>query len=78
MSNRLSFAHVVPRFEAHQFLAAPATQSRGVLAGAMGWLGRHLVAASAMALTPALRRDMGLPAVASGCILDAERSRLGF
>ncbi len=41
-----------------------------------GWLA-FLADKDEMALTPALRRDLGLPAAADGFRIDAERSRLG-
>ena len=75
MSNRLSFAHAAVRRDQHAFFAAPARG--GLMARAAGWL-RRLAANEAMALTPALARDLGLPMVPRGVAVDAERSRLGF
>ena len=75
MSNRLSLAHVAHRIEIHAPFAAHAPES-GVLAVAGRWLA-GLADKDEMALTPALRRDLGLPAAADGFRIDAERSRLG-
>jgi hypothetical protein len=56
MSNRLRVAHVVPRREPREFMPAP-----GIAATALRWL-RDFAASDAPDLSPALRRDLGLPA----------------
>lgn len=77
MSNRLDFAHIAVRREAFAFLPAPAPVRSGLFGRVLAWL-RGLADDAGMALTPHLRRDLGLPAVAGGFVLDAEASRLGF
>jgi hypothetical protein len=73
MSNRLSFAHLVPHREPHEFLAAPAA---GFAASALRWL-RDVAATDDM--PQAMRRDLGLPAtrdVSMSFAYEIERSRV--
>lgn len=76
MSNRLTFAHVVPRREPHEVFAAPARPS--ALAAAARWL-NGLVEHADNDLTPAVRRDLGLPERAMQAVAfnyEVERSRV--
>ena len=76
MSNRLNVAHLAPRREPHEFFAAPARRP-SLTAAAVRWL-RGLADSSEMALSPALRRDLGLPAAAAPMpfAYEIERSRV--
>jgi hypothetical protein len=79
MSNRLSFAHRVPRHEAHEVFAAPApaaAQARGFGRAALHWV-RGVMANDESGLSAAMRRDVGLPELtAAPFAYDAERSRV--
>jgi len=74
MSNRLSFAHRVPRHEAHEVFAA--AQARGFGRAALHWV-RGVMANDESGLSAAMRRDVGLPELtAAPFAYDAERSRV--
>ena len=76
MSNRLTFAHVAHRREPHAFLSAPVRPSG--LAAAVRWL-NGFVESGASDLTPAMRRDLGLPAAEAHAVpfaYEIERSRV--
>jgi hypothetical protein len=73
MSNRLSFAHVAPRREPHEWLPAP---RHGLARRALDWL-NSFVETDASDLPPVMRRDLGLPLGASPAfVYEVERSRV--
>ncbi len=77
MSNRLAFAHIAPRRDPREWMAAPAP-SQGLAISALNWL-RGLAAASAGEMPAAMSRDLGLPETAAAGVAFAceiERSRL--
>ena len=75
MSNRLSLAHVAPRREPAEWLPQP-SRAYAFAAAARRWLADL---APAEAMSPAMSRDLGLPAAPVGNVAlayEIERSRV--
>jgi len=76
MSNRLGFAHLVAHREPHEFM--PQAPRQGFAATALRWL-HDLADTGTDDMPGAMRRDLGLPAAATGSAsfaCDVERSRV--